>query len=79
MLDFNETFSEKVTAYIDRGLQSQHREQRDYLGASLLGESCSRKLQYHLTQTPKDEEFSGRTLRIFELGHSCEKLGIKWC
>lgn len=78
MIDFNTTLSEHINDLVEKGLQNKKCKPRAYLGASLLGEPCSRKLQYHLTQTPKDEEFSGRTLRIFELGHSCEELGIRW-
>lgn len=78
MLDFNTTLSEHINDLVENGLQNRKCKPRNYLGASLLGESCSRKLQYYLTQTPKDKAFSGRTIRIFELGHSCEELGIRW-
>ena len=56
------------------------RPQRDYLGGSRLGESCSRRLQYEYLKAPKDEgaEFSGQSLRIFALGHVLEDLAIEW-
>ncbi|MBY7649847.1 MAG: hypothetical protein C4617_05105 [Candidatus Liberibacter europaeus] len=76
MIDFNPTFSDQINSLIEENVPEQNT--RDYLGASLLGDSCSRKLQYHLTQTPKDKEYSSRTLRIFDAGHSFETLGIKW-
>ncbi|WP_039758486.1 PD-(D/E)XK nuclease family protein [Bartonella queenslandensis] len=82
MLDFNHRprFAERLTQLIDEALCAQSKTQpdRDYLGASRLGETCSRKLQYEYTNAPKDEEFSGRTLRIFAAGHVFEDLAIKW-
>jgi hypothetical protein len=48
---------------------------RNYIGASRLGEECLRKLGYEFHHNaPKDEgrEFKGRTLRIFERGHTGE-------
>lgn len=48
--------------------------QRGYLGASLWGEKCQRKLAYVWHKTPKDEDraFKGTTLRIFDMGHDGE-------
>ncbi len=53
---------------------------RDYLGASRLGVSCNRQLQFEYTNTPKDEgqNFTGKILRIFQAGHVFEDLTIKW-
>ncbi len=84
MLDFNhnQKFYEKVNACIDQALieLNQKQPKRDYIGASRLGVSCNRALQYEFLNTPKDEEreFSGRTLRIFAAGHVFEDLIIKW-
>ena len=82
MLDFNHrpSFTERVSELIDQALCAEHNAQpeRDYLGASRLGENCSRKLQYEYTNTPKDEGFSGQTLRIFAAGHVFEDLAIRW-
>ena len=82
MLDFNHrpSFTERVSELIDQALCAEHKAQpeRDYLGASRLGENCSRKLQYEYTNTPKDEGFSGQTLRIFAAGHVFEDLAIRW-
>ncbi len=82
MLDFNSrpSFTERVSELIDQALCAEHKTQpeRDYLGASRLGENCSRKLQYEYTNTPKDEGFSGQTLRIFAAGHVFEELAIRW-
>ena len=58
MLDFNSssTFSERFEALIDAGLQAREQQQarRRYLGASRLGVSCERQLQYEYAQAPVD-------------------------
>jgi hypothetical protein len=35
-------------------------------------------LQYEYTHTPRDKAFSGRTLRIFEMGHAIEEMALNW-
>lgn len=86
-LDFNHrekpvTFVDLVNARIDDALTKANgeREPRAYLGGSRLGESCSRKLQYEFLKAPRDpgEEFSGKTLRIFAVGHIFEDLAVDW-
>ena len=84
MLDFNSTttFSERFEALIDAGLQAREQQQgkRQYLGASRLGVSCERQLQYEYAQAPVDPDkgFSGRILRIFERGHRIEDAMVGW-
>ena len=84
MLDFNHrgSLSEKINLLIDKSLTAEHSKQtkRDYLGASRLGVSCNRALQFEYTDTPKDEDqnFTGRILKIFQAGHVFEELMIKW-
>jgi hypothetical protein len=82
MLDFNDTFSEKLNRIIDLTLERQRSEQppRDYLGASRMGVACGRALQFEVMNTPKDDDkgFSGRTLRIFEMGHAIEEMTREW-
>ncbi len=84
MLDFNRKpkFHERVTEIIDAALQAEQVQQqpRDYLGGSRLGVSCERALQYEYTHTPEDphRKFSGRILRVFEVGHALEDLAIRW-
>ncbi len=48
---------------------------RKYIGASSIGEECSRKIQYRFMGYPsdKEKEFSARTLRIFQFGHEIIK------
>ncbi len=84
MLDFNHRpqLSEKINLLIDKALTIENSKQssRDYLGASRLGTSCDRALQFEYTDTPKDEDqnFSGKILRVFQAGHVFEELMIKW-
>ena len=84
MLDFNSTttLSERFEALVDAGLQAREQQQarRQYLGASRLGVSCERQLQYEYAQAPVDpgREFSGRILRIFERGHRTEDAMVGW-
>lgn len=84
MLDFNhrQSLSENINLLIDKSLTAEHSKQikRDYLGASRLGVSCNRALQFEYTDTPKDEDqnFTGKILRIFQAGHVFEELMIKW-
>ena len=80
MPNFNDTFSDRMNQVIDLGLQRQRNgiAPRDYLGASRMGVTCGRALQYEITQTPRDEDFSGRTLRIFEMGHAIEDMAREW-
>jgi hypothetical protein len=84
MMDFNSSssISEQVSALVDAGLQHQQAQQRPrtYLGASRLGVSCERALQYEFIQAPVDSgrNHSGRLLRIFERGHLNEDSMIQW-
>lgn len=84
MLNFNDNpnLSEKITDLIDQSVIAARNQEtkRDYLGASRLGVSCERALQYEFFDTPKDQgrDFDGKILRIFEAGHVFEELVIKW-
>ena len=84
MIDFNSTSSipEQVAFLVDAGLQRVRASQtpRDYLGASRLGVSCERALQYEFAKAPVDSgrETEGRILRIFERGHVMEDSMITW-
>ena len=84
MIDFNSStsISGQVSALIDAGLQQIRASQasRQYLGASRLGVSCERALQYEFAKAPVDEgrETDGRILRIFERGHVMEDCMVAW-
>lgn len=84
MIDFNSSasLSGRLTALIDAGMQQARSKQsaRTYLGASRLGASCERALQYEYVQAPVDygRETPGRILRIFERGHVMEDCMVTW-
>jgi hypothetical protein len=84
MLDFNPRLKlhEQINRMIDTALTKARSNEpsRDYLGASRLGVSCERALQYEYTHTPVDagRDFSGRLLRIFAVGHNLEDLAVQW-
>jgi len=83
MLDFNhENQSGRLVHLIDEALQAKNAKQkpRDYLGGSRLGVECQRALQYEFFNAPKDEgkEFSGQTIRTFQIGHVLENMIAGW-
>ncbi|GAO98982.1 hypothetical protein Cva_01652 [Caedimonas varicaedens] len=71
---------EALNALIDEALQVREKKQspRTYLGASSLGRSCGREIQYGYLNIPKDKPFTGQTLRTFEIGHTLEALAREW-
>ena len=84
MMDFNSSssLSGQITALVDLGMQRLRAEemQRDYLGASRLGVSCARALQYEFAKAPVDSsrDHDGRLLRIFRRGHVMEDCMVDW-
>ena len=72
----------RINNRIDDALVAARARQRprDYLGASRIGEPCSRRLVYEFTRTPEDpgKEIKGQSLRIFAAGHVFEDLAIRW-
>jgi len=84
MLDYNSRpkLHDLITAHIDTALTAEREQQtrRTYLGASRLGVACDRALQFEFAGAPADpgRDFSGRLLRIFEVGHTLEDLAIRW-
>jgi hypothetical protein len=84
MLDFNHRpkIEEHISTLIDAALIKERDKEtpRNYLGASRLGVACERALQYEYTHAPVDagRDFSGRLLRVFEVGHTLEDLAIRW-
>jgi hypothetical protein len=51
-------------------------EKRNYLGASMLGDDCIRKIQLQYMQ--HEIEFSTQNLRTFDIGHCLENLIADW-
>ena len=74
--------SDKINKLIDQGLVNKNNkeEARKYLGASILGYPCGRKIQYMWKNTTRDavRELSGKILRIFKMGDKYEELAIEW-
>ena len=70
--------SDPLIAGIDRVLlnKNQTEKQRDYVGASSIGDECSRKLWYGLQG--RESHFEPRTLRLFEDGHRTEAVIVDW-
>lgn len=84
MLDFNHktSFAEHINTEIDAALAAERAAipPRDYLGASRLGHSCERALQFEFAGAPHDPGAGpdGRGLRIFAIGHALEDLAVRW-
>lgn len=83
MLDFNShDVSEHLGGLIDAAMELEAAAQpaRAYLGASSLGEDCSRRLQFQFFDAPKDfgRHFPGRLLRVFARGHRVEGWMAEW-
>lgn len=74
--------SDRVNALIDAALVVRRRNEqpREYLGASRIGEPCSRRIAFEFAGAPPDDgrDFDGQALRIFEAGHRFEALSIEW-
>jgi hypothetical protein len=54
----------------------QSQEKRDYLGASMLGDECIRKIQ--LQYMKHEVDVSAQNLRTFAIGHCLEDLIAEW-
>lgn len=84
MLNYNSSsiFNEHIIEHIDKAIINDHKKKpnRSYLGASRLGVSCDRALQYEFFNTPVDDDkqISGKTIRIFAVGHLFEDMIIQW-
>lgn len=86
ILDFNSTkmkagiAADAINDAIDAGLIAERATQppRQYLGASAIGASCERAIQYEFAGAPKEKDFEPRTLRKFAFGHMGEELLRGW-
>ena len=74
--------SARINYLIDQKLENVSEKPRAYLGASIVGISCERAVQYHLlmSQGEKIEKkgIPGRTMRIFDRGFTYEEKAIRW-
>lgn len=70
------TLSEQFSEIIDRAAitKNSKKETRNYLGVSRWGEECERRLFFEYNKYPTDTEnqFTGKTLRIFDMGNDGE-------
>jgi hypothetical protein len=69
---------QRINDLLDVKLIEQHRsqEKRDYLGASMLGDECTRKIQ--LQYMKHESDVSAQSLRTFAIGHCLEDLIAEW-
>lgn len=67
-----------LVALIDKQILAEHESEppRKYLGASSIGEECSRKLWYRYNG--HKEKFDAKTLRRFADGHRTEEVVLGW-
>jgi hypothetical protein len=68
----------KINDLLDVKLLERHKsqEKRDYLGASMLGDECIRKIQ--LQYMKHESDVSAQNLRTFAIGHCLEDLIAEW-
>ncbi|GHU13318.1 hypothetical protein FACS189449_08530 [Alphaproteobacteria bacterium] len=68
----------QINDLLDAKLIEEHKlkEKRNYLGASMLGDECVRKVQ--LQYMKHDANFSAQNLRTFDIGNYLESLIFKW-
>lgn len=69
---------QKINEILDVKLQERYenQEMRNYLGASMLGDECMRKVQ--LQYLGNRAKVSAQTLRTFDIGTLLEDLVAKW-
>ncbi|MDR2158150.1 MAG: YqaJ viral recombinase family protein [Holosporaceae bacterium] len=69
---------QQINDLLDAKLIEKHRsqEKRNYLGASMLGDECIRKIQLQYMRHEMD--FSAQNLRTFAIGHCLEDLIAEW-
>ena len=85
-LDFNKhtmkeaAASDHVNAELNASLQRKRglQERRQYVGASAIGGSCERAIQFEYAGAPREKNFPPETLRKFDLGHMSEELARAW-
>lgn len=67
-----------INEIVDAKIQEQYRQNkvRDYLGASILGEKCQRKIQ--LIYLGNMAPVPAQSIRTFDVGHNLEPLVAEW-
>lgn len=71
--------SDEINGWINAALERSRNAmpQRDYLGASELGDPCLRRLVYLYLKAPEDP-LPGNVIRIFETGSTFEMTVVEW-
>lgn len=69
---------QRINEILDAKMQERYKsqQQRNYLGASLIGDECLRKIQ--LQYQGNRSNVSSQTLRTFDIGHCLEDLVAEW-
>lgn len=73
--------SDRINAHIDAAFFAAREAEgrRDYVGASMIGNSCLRAIQFAHVGIPIDDgRITGKTLRIFRAGHVWEDELAEW-
>lgn len=70
--------SEQVSDWIRRGFEEHRPQPRNYLGASALGDPCSRRIVYGLQGVEPDQPSTCERYCTFEIGHTLEGLVASW-
>lgn len=73
--------SQEINAFVDEAFSRKRANEpaRDYVGASGIGNECSRAIQLAFAKVPVDPgRMTGKTLRIFETGHVFEAAVGDW-
>jgi hypothetical protein len=86
VLDFNNhtmretASSDRINEAVNAGLFKKRQAQthRNYLGASAIGHSCERSIQFEYAGAPREKDFPALTLRKFDFGHMGEELARAW-
>src|SRR5665213_1060398 len=76
-MDYNEFERQEIEKFLVKELEELSVEEypskhREHLGASIIGEECSRLLWYSFRWV-KSPDFSGRMRRLFNRGHNEEE------
>jgi hypothetical protein len=85
-LDFNKRIHKEQVAtdaindHVNSALlrKRSNQERRPYVGASSIGHSCERSIQFEFAGAPRETDFKPETLRKFDFGHMGEELSRAW-
>jgi hypothetical protein len=85
-LDFNrhqhreQRATDAINHHVDAALQRKRnlQERRPYVGASAIGHSCERSIQFEYAGAAREKEIPAETLRKFDFGHMGEELARAW-